>query len=113
MMRITTTNIAGMGRSACRVWDWAVERPVLAVVVVSATARLSIALVLNLFDIWSLAPDAGQYLAIAEAKADGRLEGFWSGYGLSLYSTTRSFSAQLWILFELFGPYRLDRKSVV
>ena len=107
VMRITTVSIAGMGRSACRVWDWAVERPVLAVVVVSATARLAIALVLNLFDIWSLAPDAGQYLAIAEANADGRLAGFWNGYGLSLYQTTRSFSGQLWILFELFGPYRL------
>jgi len=54
-----------MGRSACRVWDRAVERPVLAVVVASAAARLSVALVLNLFDIWSFAPDASQYLYIA------------------------------------------------
>ncbi|SVB34764.1 uncharacterized protein METZ01_LOCUS187618, partial [marine metagenome] len=92
---------------ACRIWDWAVERPVLAVVVVSAAARLSVALVLNLFDIWSLAPDAVQYLAVAEANADGRLEEFWAGYGASLYGSTRSFSGQLWFLFELFGPYRL------
>ena len=106
-MQITTASIAGMGRSACRVWDWAVERPVLAVVVASAIARLSIALILNLFDIWSLAPDAGQYLRIAVANADGRLAEVRNGYGLSLYSTTRSFSGQLWILVELFGPYRL------
>jgi len=96
-----------MGRLACRVWERAVERPVLAVVVVSAAARLSVALVLNLFDIWSLAPDAVQYLAVAEANADGRLEEFWAGYGVSLYGSTRSFSGQLWFLFELFGPYRL------
>ena len=96
-----------MGRLACRVWERAVERPVLAVVVVSAAARLSVALVLNLFDIWSLAPDAVQYLALAEANADGRLEEFWAGYGVSLYGSTRSFSGQLWFLFELFGPYRL------
>ena len=106
-MRTTTTSVAGMGRLACRVWERAVEHPVLAVVVVSAAARLSVALVLNLFDIWSLAPDALQYLALAEANADGRLEEFWIGYGTSLYGTTRSFSGQLWFLFELFGPYRL------
>ena len=107
MMRITTATIAGMGRSACRVWDRAVERPVISVVLVAATIRIAVAVALNVLDIWSLAPDAGQYLAIAEAKAEGRLQGFWSGYGSSLYGTTRSFSGQLWILFELFGPYRL------
>ena len=107
MMRIPTATIAGMGRSACRVWDRAVERPVISVVLVAATIRIAVAVALNVLDIWSLAPDAGQYLAIADAKAEGRLQGFWSGYGSSLYGTTRSFSGQLWILFELFGPYRL------
>ena len=106
-MRTITTSIAGMGRSACRVWDWAVERPVLAVVVASAAARLSIALVLNLFDIWSFAPDASQYLYIAEANVQGHLEESWQGYGASLYEATVPFSGQLSFLFELFGPYRL------
>ena len=106
-MRTITTSIAGMGRSACRVWDWAVERPVLAVVVASAAARLSMALVLNLFDIWSFAPDASQYLYIAEANVQGHLEESWQGYGASLYEATLPFSGQLSFLFELFGPYRL------
>ncbi len=106
-MRTTTTSIAGMGRSACRVWDRAVERPVLAVMVASAAARLSVALVLNLFDIWYFAPDASQYMAIAEANAEGRLEGFWLGRGEALYDSTRPFSGQLSFLFELFGSHRL------
>ena len=96
-----------MGRSACRVWDRAVERPVLAVMVASAAARLSVALVLNLFDIWYFAPDASQYMAIAEANAEGRLEGFWLGRGEALYDSTRPFSGQLSFLFELFGSHRL------
>jgi len=107
VMRTTTTSIGGMGRLACRVWDRAVERPVFAVVVASAAVRLSVALVLNLFDIWSFAPDAIQYMAVAEANAEGRLEGFWFGYGASLYESTLPFSGQLSFLFELFGPYRL------
>ena len=47
---MTTASIVGMGRWAGRVWDRAVERPVLAVVVASAVARLFVALVLNLWD---------------------------------------------------------------
>ena len=50
VMRMTTASIVGMGRWAGRVWDRAVERPVLAVVVASAVARLFVALVLNLWD---------------------------------------------------------------
>ena len=101
-----------MGRSACRVWDRAVERPVLWVVLVAAAIRIAVAVALNVLDIWSLAPDASQYLAIAEARAEGRLQEVWGGYGLSLYGTTRAFSGQLSFLFGLFGPYRLVAQMV-
>ena len=105
-MQVTAGNAAGLLRSARRVWDRAVERPVLWVVLVAAAIRIAAAVALNVFDIWSIAPDADQYLAIAEAKADGRLEEFWLGYGSSLYVSTQSFLAQLSFLFGLFGPYR-------
>jgi hypothetical protein len=105
-MQVTAGNAAGLLRSARRVWDRAVERPVLWVVLVAAAIRIAVAVALNVLDIWSLAPDAGQYLAVAEARADGHLEDFWSGYGSSLYGSTQSFSGQLSFLFGLFGPYR-------
>jgi len=103
---IPIRDAASRRRTACRVWDWAVERPVLSVVCVAAVIRIAVAIALNVLDNWSFALDSGQYLAIAEAKADGRLEEFWIGYGSSLYSSTRTSSGQLSFLFWLFGPYR-------
>ena len=88
------------------------ERPVLAVAVVALVARAIAAIVLNVTDTWSLAPDSGQYLAVAEAASDGRLEVFWLGYGESLYHSTWAFTAQVTALFEVFGPFRSLGQSV-
>jgi hypothetical protein len=111
-MQVTAGNAAVLLRSACRVWDRAVDRPVISVVLVAAVIRIVVAVSLNVLDVWSLAPDAGQYMRIAEAKAAGRLEQVWLGYGLSLYDSTRSFTGQVSFLFGLFGPYRLVAQLV-
>ncbi len=92
-------------------WDspagrWMSERPVLSVALVALAARVVAAVALNVTDTWSLAPDAGQYLAVAEAAADGRLEVFWLGYGESLYRSTWAYTGQVTALFEIFGPFR-------
>ena len=83
-----------------------VQRPVLFVALVAVTVRVIVAVALNLTDTWSLAPDSDQYLAVAEAAADGRLQTFWLGYGESLYRSTWTYSTQVAALFELIGPYR-------
>ena len=85
---------------------WALDHPVLVVALVALVARAMVATVLNVSDTWSLAPDAGQYLAVAEASADGRIKVFWLGYGESLYRSTWAYTAQIAALFEIFGPFR-------
>ena len=82
------------------------RHPVVTVATAAIVARTVMAAALNVTDTWSLAPDAGQYLAIAEAAADGRIQTFWLGYGESLYQSTWTYSAPLALLFEVFGPYR-------
>ena len=74
------------GRPRCwRFADKVLRHPVATVATAAIIARTVVAAVLNVTDTWSLAPDAGQYLAIAEAAADGRIQTFWLGYGESLY----------------------------
>ena len=48
------------------------RHPVVTVATAAIVARTVMAAALNVTDTWSLAPDAGQYLAIAEAAADGQ-----------------------------------------
>ncbi|MEC9000203.1 MAG: hypothetical protein VYC56_07985 [Actinomycetota bacterium] len=91
---------------------WAVGRPVLAVGLVAVVARAATAAVLNLMASMAFAPDAVQYLAIAEAASSGWLDSLWQGYGASLYGSTRFFSAQIAVLFEFVGPYRAIGQSV-
>lgn len=76
------------------------------VALVAFVARVVTAAILNTGDHWSMAPDAGQYLAVAEAASDGRLGSFWLGYGESLYRSTWTFSVQVKAIFEVFGPFR-------
>ena len=94
------------GRPRCwRFADKVLRHPVATVATAAIIARTVVAVVLNVTDTWSLAPDAGQYLAIAEAAADGRIQTFWLGYGESLYQSTWTYSAPLALFFEVFGPY--------
>ena len=82
------------------------HHPIATVATAAIAARTVVAAVLNVTNTWSLAPDGGQYLALAEAAADGRLQTFWLGYGESLYWSTWTYSAPLAFLFDVFGPYR-------
>jgi len=86
--------------------DKMLHHPIATVATAAIAARTVVAAVLNVTDTWSLAPDGGQYLAVAEAAADGRLQTFWLGYGESLYWSTWTYSAPLAFLFDVFGPYR-------
>jgi len=95
-----------------RLADWMFRHPIATVMSVAFTVRAVVALVLNVTNTWSLAPDAHQYLALAEAVSAGRLDSFWPGYGPSLYNSTRVFSGQVVFLFDLFGPYRISAQLV-
>ena len=95
-----------------RLADWMFRHPIATVMSVAFTVRAVVALVLNVTNTWSLAPDAHQYLALAEAVSSGRLDSFWPGYGPSLYNSTRVFSGQVVFLFDLFGPYRISAQLV-
>ena len=50
--------------------DKMLHHPIATVATVAIAARTVVAAVLNVTDTWSLAPDGGQYLAVAEAAAD-------------------------------------------
>ncbi|MDG2428084.1 MAG: hypothetical protein P8M16_06610 [Acidimicrobiales bacterium] len=98
--------------SARQIVDLTFRRPLLVVAAVAVVPRVLLAALINRADIWALAPDSVQYLAVTEAAADGRLATFWVGYGESLFKATWVFSAQLWALFELFGPSRFAGQCV-
>ncbi|SVC96719.1 uncharacterized protein METZ01_LOCUS349573, partial [marine metagenome] len=100
------------GSRCRRLADWVLLHPVATVVAAAFVVRTLVAAVLNVTDTWSLAPDAGSYLAVAEAVSSGRLDSFWPGYGPSLFNSTRSFSAQVAFLFDVFGPYRISGQLV-
>jgi|GEM_PF-1440338 hypothetical protein len=90
----------------------ALRRPLTAVGIVAFVPRILLAVFVNRADIWSLAPDSVQYLAVTEAAADGRLATFWFGYGESLFQSTRTFTLQILLLFEVFGPSRFAVQCV-
>ncbi len=98
--------------SARQIVDLTFRRPLMVVAAVAVIPRVLLAAFINRADIWSLAPDSVQYLAVTEAAVDGRLATFWVGYGESLFKATWVFSAQLWALFELFGPSRFAGQCV-
>lgn len=95
-----------------RMAELAFRRPLTAVAAVAFVPRILLAVFVNRADIWSLAPDSVQYLAITEAAVDGRLATFWFGYGESLFQATRTFTLQIFLLFEIFGPSRLAVQCV-
>ena len=88
------------------------RRPLIAVAVVAFVPRALLAVFVNRADIWSLAPDSVQYLAVTEAAVDGRLATIWFGYGESLFQSTRTFTIQIFLLFEIFGPSRFAAQCV-
>lgn len=82
-------------------------RPVLTVGIVALAVRLLASVLIALLVDGLLIPDEIQYLQLAEAAAEGRLdENFWPGYGLSLYDSTGVFMRPLGWLFAVIGPYR-------
>ena len=94
------------------IWRYLVERPLATVAVVALVPRLALAVALNRADVWRLAPDSYQYIAVAEAAAKGHLAEFWLGYGQSLFDSTRTFTLQIQLLFEVFGPVRLAAQLI-
>ena len=108
MAKLSPSNWSGMvtRRAVGRLAEMALRRPLTAVGIVAFVPRILLAVFVNRADIWSLAPDSVQYLAVTEAAADGRLATFWFGYGESLFQSTRTFTLQVLLLFEIFGPSR-------
>jgi len=90
-----------------RVADRALERPVSAVVAVALVVRASVVLVLEALDVPSFTPDELGYVDIASWQLDGRLNELWSGYGTTLYDSTKAFSWQVTQLVRLLGPVLL------
>ena len=90
------------------IWRWLCRNPVGSVFLVALAARfLAIAVLAVVVDGVAI-PDEAQYLDLVGAAATGRLdEGFWPGYGESLYVSIRTFSWPLTALFWLFGPHRV------
>lgn len=84
-----------------------VERPAWTSFSVALLIRLVAAAAINLFHDGVLIPDEGQYLILALFASVGELTPeFWSGYGQTLFDSTRTFMWPLTALFWLFGPSR-------
>ena len=114
MAKLSPSTRSGMvvRRAVGQLAQLALRRPLTAVGIVAFVPRTLLAVFVNRADIWSLAPDSVQYLAVTEAAADGRLATFWFGYGESLFQSTRTFTLQILLLFEVFGPSRFAAQCV-
>ena len=114
MAELSPSTRSGMvvRRAVGQLAQLALRRPLTAVGIVAFVPRVLLAVFVNRADIWSLAPDSVQYLAVTEAAADGRLATFWFGYGESLFQSTRTFTLQILLLFEVFGPSRFAVQCV-
>ena len=84
------------------------DHPVLSSFLVALGARLVFIAVSGVFHDGVLIPDEGQYLILALMASEGKLTSeFWSGYGESLFESTRTFMWPLTGLFWLLGPFRI------
>ena len=85
-----------------------VGHPVLSSFVVALSIRVAFALVSGVFHDGLLVLDEGQYLLLAQMRAEGEFAPeFWSGYGQSLFDSTRTFMWPVTALFWIFGPFRI------
>ena len=90
-----------------------VGHPVLSSFVVALSIRVAFALVSGVFHDGLLVLDEGQYLLLAQMRAEGEFAPeFWSGYGQSLFDSTRTFMWPVTALFWIFGPVRIVAQLV-
>ncbi|MEY2533243.1 MAG: hypothetical protein QOF29_1153, partial [bacterium] len=76
--------------------------------VVAFAARLVVVAASAVVTSGYLIPDEQQYVAMGQAVVRGvPLDQWYPGYGQSLYDATRTFSASLVLMFDLFGATRL------
>ena len=85
-----------------------VGHPVLSSFVVALSIRVAFAVVSGLLHDGLLISDEGQYLLLAQMRAEGELTPqFWAGYGQALFGSTRTFMWPVTALFWIFGPFRI------
>ena len=84
------------------------SHPVLSSFLVALGVRVVMAISTGLLHKGILIGDEGQYLILALMASEGKLTSeFWSGYGESLFESTRTFMWPLTGLFWLLGPFRI------
>jgi hypothetical protein len=84
------------------------SHPVLSSFLVALGVRVVMAISTGLLHKGILIGDEGQYLILALMASEGKLTSeFWSGYGQSLFESTRTFMWPLTGLFWLLGPFRI------
>ena len=90
-----------------------VGHPVLSSFLVALSIRVAFALVSGVLHDGLLVLDEEQYLLLALMRAEGELAPeFWSGYGQSLFDSTRTFMWPVTALFWIFGPARIVAQLV-
>ena len=100
-MRLKSAGIRNLGATM-------VGHPVLSSFVVALSIRVAFALVSGVFHDGLLVLDEGQYLLLAQMRAEGELTPeFWAGYGQALFGSTRTFMWPVTALFWIFGPFRI------
>ena len=90
------------------------SHPVLSSFLVALGVRVVVAISTGLLHKGILIGDEGQYLVLALMASEGKLTSeFWSGYGESLFESTRTFMWPLTGLFWLLGPFRIVAQLLV
>jgi hypothetical protein len=89
-------------RPVRRAGRWVLDHPLIAVALLALAVRLALAGGVALLSNGTLFPDEGQYLALAQAAADGQ-SGAWSDYERMLYTRTGSLLWPVTGLFMAFG----------
>ena len=90
------------------------SHPVLSSFLVALGIRVLVSITTDLFHEGTLIGDEGQYLILALMASEGKLTSeFWSGYGESLFTTTRTFMWPLTGLFWILGPSRIVAQLLV
>ena len=87
---------------------------VLSSFLVALGVRVVVAISTGLLHEGTLIGDEGQYLILALMASEGKLTSeFWSGYGESLFATTRTFMWPVTGLFWILGPSRIVAQLLV
>ena len=91
-----------------------ISHPVLSSFLVALGVRVVVAISTGFLHEGTLIGDEGQYLILALMASEGKLTSeFWSGYGESLFTTTRTFMWPLTGLFWVLGPSRIVAQLLV